>query len=44
MNNKKLHWCFGLKDGLRIEEPSERLAKSYLEEAKASLKRAEKNL
>ncbi|MBI5001978.1 HEPN domain-containing protein [Candidatus Woesearchaeota archaeon] len=43
MENKKLHWCFGLKDGLKIEEPSERLAKSYLEEAKASLKRAEKN-
>ncbi len=39
----KVKWCFGLKDGLRITEPNERLAKSYLEEAKASLKRAEKN-
>jgi len=43
MENKKLKWCFGLKDGLRIVEPNERLAKSYLEEAKASLERAEKN-
>ena len=43
MENKKLKWCFRLKDGLRIIEPNERLAKSYLEEAKASLERAEKN-
>ena len=43
MDDKKLQWCFGLKDGLKIEESNERLAKSYLEEAKASLKRAEKN-
>ena len=39
----KLKWCFGIKDGLKIVEPSERLAKSYLEEAKSSLERAEKN-
>lgn len=32
-----------VKDGLRIGEPNERLAKSYIEEAKASLARAEKN-
>ncbi len=43
MENKKLKWCFGLKDGLRIVEPNERLAKSYLKEAKMSLERAEKN-
>ena len=43
MENKKLKWCFTVKDGLKREEPNERLAKSYLEEAKASLKRAEKN-
>ena len=43
MQNKKLKWCFGLKDGLRIVEPNERLAKSYLVEAKSSLERAEKN-
>ena len=43
MEDKKLKWCFGLKDGLRITEPNERLAKSYLNEARASLKRAEKN-
>ena len=44
MENKKLRWCFGLKDGLKIVEPNEGLAKSYLEEAKSSLERAEKNL
>jgi len=43
MANEKLKWCFELKDGLRIVGPNERLAKSYLEEAKASLARAEKN-
>lgn len=39
-----LKWCAGLKDGIRITEPDETLAKSYLDEAKSSLKRAEKNL
>jgi uncharacterized protein (UPF0332 family) len=34
----------GLKDGLRIVGPDEALAKSYLGEAKSSLKRAEKDL
>ena len=43
MHDKKLQWCFGLKDGLQIAETYERLAKSYQEEAKASLERAEKN-
>ena len=43
MGNNNLKWCFGLKDGLRILGPNERLAKSYLEEAKSSLERAEKN-
>ena len=43
MEAKKLSWCFKLKDGLRTVEPSKRLARSYLEEAKASLERAEKN-
>lgn len=43
MENKKLRWCFDLKDSLRIVEPSERLAKSYIQEAKSSLERAEKN-
>ena len=43
MENSQLKWCFGLKDGLRIVEPNERLAKSYLEESKSSLERAEKN-
>ena len=40
----KLKWCAGLKDGLRLAEPSERLSKSYLTESKSSLKRAEKDL
>ena len=44
MENKKLSWCFRLKDGLKIVEPNERLSKSYLEQAKSSLLRAEKDL
>jgi len=44
MENKKLSWCFRLKDGLRIVEPNERLSFSYLEQAKSSLLRAEKDL
>lgn len=43
MTDKKLSWCFKLKDGLSAVEPNPRLAKSYLEEAKSSLARAEKN-
>ena len=38
-----LKWCFKLKDGLKILEPDNDLAKSYLNEAKSSLKRAERN-
>ena len=41
---KNLKWCAKLKDGLRITEPDHGLARSYLNEAKASLERAEKNL
>src|SRR3989338_3869674 len=44
MKNRKLMWCFRLKDGLRIVESNERLSKSYLEQAKSSLLRAEKDL
>ena len=44
MKNKRLGWCFKLKDGLRIAEPNEKLSKSYLEQAKSSLLRAEKDL
>lgn len=44
MENKKLSWCFRLKDGLKVVEPNERLSKSYLEQAKSSLLRAEKDL
>ena len=43
MANKKLHWCFKIKDGLKMAEPNERLSKSYLEQAKLSLLRAKKN-
>ena len=43
MGNSKLKWCLGLKDGIRIVEPNDILAKSYLEEAKSSILRAEKN-
>jgi len=39
----RIKWCFGLKDGLKIIEPNEMLAKSYLKEAKSSLERADKN-
>ena len=41
--NKQLEWCVKLKEGLRIVEPNDRLAKSYIEEAKSSLARADKN-
>src|SRR3989339_1233699 len=44
MANKTLPWCFKLKDGLKIDEPNERLSKSYLEQAKSFLLRAEKDL
>lgn len=43
MEKDRLKWCFQIKEGLRITEPNERLARSYLDEAKASLERAEKN-
>ncbi len=39
-----MKWCSGLKDGFKMMEPDETLAKSYLGEAKSSLKRAEKDL
>lgn len=42
-SEKTLAWCFAIKDGLRIMEPSELLSKTYLEQAKASLLRAHKN-
>ncbi|MFH1359011.1 MAG: HEPN domain-containing protein [archaeon] len=43
INNKKLNWCFKIKDGLKIVKPNERLSKSYLEQAKSSLHRAYKD-
>src|SRR3990167_2001213 len=44
MGNKQLKWCFKLKDGLKIVKPNERLSLSYLEQAKSSLLRSEKDL
>ncbi|MBI2671532.1 HEPN domain-containing protein [Candidatus Woesearchaeota archaeon] len=43
METKKIGWCFRIKDGLKISEPNERLSKSYLEQAKSSLLRANKD-
>ena len=43
MKNRKLRWCFSIKDGAQKEAPNEDLAKAYGVEAKSSLKRAEKN-
>lgn len=43
MEENKVKWCFRIKDGLKLAEPNELLSKSYLEEAKSSLLRAEKN-
>ena len=42
-DDKKLKWCFRIRDGLKIDEPNERLSRSYLEQAKSSLFRANKN-
>ncbi|MBD3262805.1 HEPN domain-containing protein [Candidatus Woesearchaeota archaeon] len=43
MENKKLKWCFKIKDGLKLVKPNERLSKSYLKHAKSSLLRAKKD-
>jgi uncharacterized protein (UPF0332 family) len=43
MGNKKLSWCFKIKDGLKLLKPNTRLSRSYLEQAKSSLLRAQKN-
>src|SRR3989344_9337736 len=44
MKNKILKWCFKIKDGLKVVEPNERLSKSYLEQARLSLLKAERDL
>ncbi len=44
MEDKQLRWCFRIKDGIKIVEPNEMLSRSYLEQAKSSLLRAEKDL
>lgn len=44
MEDKKLTWCFRIKDGLKVVEPNQRLSGSYLKQAKSSLLRAEKDL
>lgn len=43
MENKKLKWCFKIKEGLKLVKPNERLSKLYLEQAKSSLLRAKKD-
>jgi len=44
MENKQLKWCCRIKDGIKIIGPNETLSKSYLEQAKSSILRAEKDL
>jgi len=44
MEDKKLDWCFKIRDGIKIVEPNGRLSKSYLEQAKSSLLKAERDL
>ena len=39
----KLIWCTKIKEGLKLVQPNSDLSKSYTEQAKASLKRAQKN-
>ncbi|MBM3247663.1 HEPN domain-containing protein [Candidatus Pacearchaeota archaeon] len=43
MDSKKIKWCFSIKEGLSITNPNERLSKSYLEQAKSSLLKAERD-
>lgn len=43
MGNKRLNWCLKIKDGIKIFYPNENLSKSYLNEAKSSLLRAQKD-
>ena len=42
-NEKKIKWCMKIKGGIKRVEPNETLSSSYLEKAKSSLMRAEKN-
>ncbi|MCK4808188.1 MAG: hypothetical protein KAS90_01060 [Candidatus Aenigmarchaeota archaeon] len=39
-DKRSLKWCCRLKDGIKITEPNNRLAESYLEHSRTSLKRA----
>ena len=41
--SNNLKWCVRLKDGLKFIKPDELISKSYMQEAKASLKRAQTN-
>ena len=38
---KKLKWCFEIKEGIKLRDPSEEISNSYLKLAKSSLKSAE---
>ncbi len=43
MQNDQLKWCSEIKDGLKLTDPNERISLSYMNEAKTSLERAQKN-
>ena len=36
----KLEWCYKIKDGIKIVNPSDEISKSFMELAKSTLKRA----
>jgi len=44
IKDSKFDWCFKIREGFKIVEPNERLSKSYLEQAKSSLLKAERDL
>lgn len=39
--NRKLKWCFKIKDGIKVLEPNKIISDSYIKLAKDTLKRAE---
>src|SRR3972149_7314821 len=43
MQNDQLKWCSEIKDGLKLTDPNERISLSYMNEAKTSLERAQKD-
>lgn len=43
MRNRKLEWCFKIREGIKVLEPNQRLSRSYMEQVKSSLLRANKD-